>query len=340
MSIAPYYGEFFCILKLYVYYILTYEYKKSPQKFDRKKKPDKMIWTKCIVLLYYFSIIMPNNERSLTNAIDNGIAYAKEAKKYTQKVDKKYEDVKNSIKWWINSINNWFNTTNKKIENKVNQAVNATKNTYRDVSNSVKSSIDIWIKNTKELAKNTMKFAAEKVVQYENFKMKLANDVKNWAIQWITYVKDKWIMVINYGNKKINVFVWKAKEEAIGLGKALQSGAINSIKYAKNAWEITVQLGKNSLKYSVATAVAAGILVYKGWEFVVNKNIQLQMRVANKVVTETIKAKNYVKNEVKSGIELGKNAAYTTLKWVADISNQAANKIKPPVKTSTTIASK
>lgn len=37
MSIAPYYGEFFCILKLYVYYILTYEYKKSPQKFDRKK---------------------------------------------------------------------------------------------------------------------------------------------------------------------------------------------------------------------------------------------------------------------------------------------------------------
>lgn len=38
------------------------------------------------------------------------------------------------------------------------------------------------------------------------------------------------------------------------------------------------------------------------------------MRVANKVVTETIKAKNYVKNEVKSGIELGKNAAYTTLK--------------------------
>ena len=48
--------------------------------------------------IYYFSIIMPNNERSLTNAIDNGIVYAKEAKKYTQKVDKKIEDVKNSVK--------------------------------------------------------------------------------------------------------------------------------------------------------------------------------------------------------------------------------------------------
>ena len=48
--------------------------------------------------IYYFSIVMPNNERSLTNAIDNVIVYAKEAKKYTQKVDKKIEDVKNSVK--------------------------------------------------------------------------------------------------------------------------------------------------------------------------------------------------------------------------------------------------
>ena len=38
------------------------------------------------------------------------------------------------------------------------------------------------------------------------------------------------------------------------------------------------------------------------------------MKIASKVATETIKAKNYVKNQVKSGIDLGKNVAYTTLK--------------------------
>ena len=286
--------------------------------------------------IYYFSIIMPEKTWEQKWA-----EVGKKIDRVEKKISTKYEQTKNSVKWWINSINNWFNTTNKKIENKVNQAVNATKNTYRDVSNSVKSSIDIWIKNTKELAKNTMKFAAEKVVQYENFKMKLANDVKNWAIQWITYAKDKWIMVINYGNKKINVFVWKAKQEAIVLGQALKTGAINSIQYAKNAWEITVQIGKNHIKYSVATAVAAGILVYEGGKFVITKKAQLEMKVANKVITETVKTKNYVKNQVKDGLSMGKNKAYNVTKWVANVLNKWADTyLKPSVKSSKKIASK
>lgn len=226
---------------------------------------------------------MPNNnERSFSNAIDNGIWYLKNSKETAKKIDKKYEDVKNSVKWGINSISNWFSETWKSIENKVNKVAAATKETYRDVSNSVKNSIDTWRKNTKEVAKNTLQYAEQKVIQLENFKQKLIIDSAKGLIKWITIAKNTGMMIVDYGTRKVNVFVGTARQEIAALDKKIQAGTIKAMTLIENTWEVIVTNIKWGMeRFQPANMLAAGKVARRGWKFVFNewvKNIHYNIK--------------------------------------------------------------
>ena len=279
---------------------------------------------------------MPGTYKTETWAfVDNAVDKVnKTVNRVEKKINTAYEQTKNSVKWGINSISNWFSETGKRIENKVNKAVVATKDTYRDVSNSVKNSIDSWRKNTKEIAKNTINYAERKVFQLESFKQKLILDSAKGIIKWITIAKDTGMMVVDYWTKKVNVFIGTAKQEIANIKNEVIKWTITSITYIKNAPEVAITIGKKTIKKSLSVAVAAWILVYRWWKFVVNQNIKLAWVVTKKsietgkyVANKTIEVKNKV---VKTAKDI-KDSGVKIVNDTKDVIVDSAKEIKKDV---------
>jgi len=207
-----------------------------------------------------------------------------------------------------------------KMEKKIKNWIAVTKNTYRDVSNTVKSSIDTWRENTKEISKNTLNYAERKVSQLESFKQRLILDSAKGIIKWITITKDTGIMVVDYWTKKVNVFIGTAKQEIANIKNEIIKWTITSITYIKNAPEVAITIGKKKIKKWLSVAVAAWILVYRWWEFVVNQSIKLAW-VATK---ESIETGKYVANKT---IEV-KNKVVKTAKEIKDAGVKTVNDTK------------
>gem|GEM_PF-4087610 len=74
----------------------------------------------------------------------------------------------------------------------------ATKNTYHDVSQKTKDIINSGRNNTKEVTKNVLNYTEKKVLQYELFKQKLADDLKKGTVKSISFAKEKGMIVVNY----------------------------------------------------------------------------------------------------------------------------------------------
>ena len=250
---------------------------------------------------------MPNNEGLLTNTVDSAIAYAKEVRKHAKTVDQLFVQAKNSVKWWINDIKKRNLETWKKLDNKINSTIVATKDTYRDVSNSVKNNIDIWYKNTKEIAKNALNYAENKVLVFENFKQQLAVDTAKWIIKWITFTKETGIMVIDYGTKKINVFVGNTAQEIAQVKNEIAKWTISAINYVQNASEVAVTVGKKTIKIWLVAAIGTWVIIYKWGKYIVNWAINTSVNTWHVVVNEVKKGYNNTKNKYNESYKSMKN---------------------------------
>lgn len=98
-----------------------------------------------------------------------------------------------------------------KTVKKIDEGINATKRAYTDVSNSVKQTID----NAREATKQTVNMLHDSinttVLRLEQYKNQLVNDMKAGLIKAIKFSKDTGTMIVDYGNKTINLLVSNSK---------------------------------------------------------------------------------------------------------------------------------
>ena len=198
-------------------------------------------------------------------------------------------------------------------------------------------------------------------------KDQLVASAKKGLIKGIQFSKETGNLIVDLWSKKVNVFLWSAKEMVSNIQQWLKKWTITGIQYAKNAGEAYISFEKKRIKVTLSVAIAAGIIVYKWWKFVINQSIAWVQQgytstingieyANNKIVsaknkvtqkwreikadllTTKDKISKSVKNEIDTVVKDGREMAANVISTTAWELNTLANNISP--KASPNIASK
>lgn len=288
-------------------------------------------------------------EQKITTASKKAIEYAK-------RVDSGLSYIGNRFTEQKKFVNNTINATKQSINTKWNNLSSKT----REVINTGKT-------NLKEAYNNGITAIENNIVSLWKLKDQLVASAEKGLIKGIQFSKETGNLIVDLWSKKVNVFLWSAKEMVSNIQEGLKQWTITGIQYAKNAGEVSISFAKKSIKVSLSVAIAAGIIVYKWWKFVINQSIAWVQQgytstingieyANNKIVSAKNKVtqkwremkadllvtkdkiSKSVKNEIDTVVQDGREMAANVISTTAWELNTLASNISP--KTSPNIASK
>lgn len=200
----------------------------------------------------------------------------------------------------------------------VKNGINALGNTYRDVSNKVKNTMNTikdWIitaiDNGKERATNQLK-------QLDWALRNLDKAIASWMLKAVKRSAKTGTMILIIGKETVTYTINSVKNEITNIWNAIKNKTIEWIAFAKEKGMLVLKAGKNAIKVSIAAAVSAGLVFYRGWKLMVDKTKLVAANIAKDVRTAT----KTVSNTINQWIAQGKRAA-------ADYLRNTANRIDP-----------
>lgn len=217
-------------------------------------------------------------EQKITTASKKAIEYAK-------KVDS-----------GISYIGNWFTEQKKYVNNTIDATKKSINTKWNNLSSKTREVINTGKTNLKEAYNNGITVIENNIVSLWKLKDQLVDSAKKGLIKGIQLSKETGNLIVDLWSKKINVFLWWAKEMASNIQEGLKQWAITGIQYAKNAGEVSISFAKKSIKVSLSVAIAAGIIVYKWWKFVINQSIAW----VQQWYTSTVNGIEYANNKIVS----------------------------------------
>lgn len=225
---------------------------------------------------------LKNTKETISHWIENSLAY----------IWKKAEQGKQMVKNWINSLGN----------------------TYRDVSDKVKTTMINVKEGAIKAIDDGKERATNKIKQLDWALKNLDKAIANWTLKAIKRSTKTWTMILEIGKERISYTIESVKKEINNIGNAINKKVIEGIAFAQEKGMLALKIGQDTIKVSIAAAIATGLVFYKGGKLMVDKTKLLAKNVA-KDIRDTTKS---IRKSVDQGIVEGKRAAADYLRNTAD----------------------
>ncbi len=257
---------------------------------------------------------MPNNRaqewffESAGRAVDRTLAKGKQ----------KLENAKEAVSRWIESSVAYVWKKAEQGKEIVKKGLNVLGNTYRDVSNTVKTGINNIKEWTVKAIDNGKERATNQLKQLDWALKNLDKAIASWMLKAIKRSAETGTMVLVIGKEKVTYTINSVKKEITNIGNAIKKNAIKGVAFSKEKGMLLLKTGEKAVKVSIAAAVATGLAFYKDGKLMVDRTkLAVKNAVKNvKTVTKT------VSNTVDQGITQGKHKA-------AEYLRNTANRIDP-----------
>lgn len=226
----------------------------------------------------------------------------------------KLKNARDTVSNWIESSVAYVWKKAEQGKQMVRNGINALGNTYRDVSNKVKNTMNTIKDWTITAIDNSKERATAQLKQLDWALRNLDKAIASWMLKAVKRSAKTGTMILVIGKETVTYTINAVKNEITNIWNAIKNKTIEWVAFAKEKGMLVLKTGKNTVKVSIAAAISAGLVFYRGWKLMVDKT-KLAVQNAEKAVKNVAKTVN---NTINEWIAQGKSVAADYLRNTAD----------------------
>lgn len=257
---------------------------------------------------------MPNNKPQEWFFESAGKSVDRTIDKWKQKL----RNAKEAVYRWVESSVAYVWKKAEQWKQLVQNWLNALSNTYRNVSDKIKTGLNTTKERAIRAINNGKEWATNQLKQLDWALKNIDQAIKNGTLKAIKRSIRTGTMVLIIWKEQVTYSINTVKQQIKTIWNAIKDKTIQEVKFAKEKGMLILNTGKNAIKVSTAAALSAGLVFYRRWKLMINKSKLAINKVGKKIENTARRVGNAVDKEIAQG-----------RREAADYLRNTANKIDP-----------